>query len=191
MAKGAKGHRKTTNRYQQMLCNYLKRRNALRKRYGFKRNVTHSEEYNMKSKYLTYRIGAIRRILRRRADEQIRLGYLDELVEEFTDEKVKGRVEKGSKSSSLAKKLFFKAAIELGFEGPAIIDYTGHINPDWPSKVRLDFTRSFKTNRYHMVMWHRFKAFIDENRETRVLHAPRRKHSGSITRGEDEGRRAA
>lgn len=145
------------------ILNYKKRIEEKKKKYG----RWYPGARRMNSKITTWK-QHIKRIERR----DLEMRKLDNYLKEFLGFSVKDTCEKNSLKQPhelrLARKIFYKYGLENGLRGNWLARYVGAKDKATPSRGRLEFTRSFKTNRGNKEMWERFKSYLSENQISNI-----------------------
>ena len=62
--------------------------------------------------------------------------------------------------------LFFKFGLEHGMVGKLMGEYVGTKNPNTPSRIRSEFTQSFKKTPENKELYYRFKEFVNREPDT-------------------------
>ena len=150
------------NRYQQKIHTYEERRQRLREKYGYTPGRV-IPGYGEAVRNLTNKISRWKRAIKRIEERQAKL----ELIAGRTELFYEGITLKNSAHSHkpevcMARKLFYKYALEHGCRSRDAAVYVGGKQPQWPATKRLQFTRSFKTQPENRELWHRFLKHMKE-----------------------------
>jgi hypothetical protein len=181
----------TKNKYQQKISEYTSRREKLRARYG---RVLHSPkpnpEYRKAVQRINYKLTQWRRAIKRIEERQDRLEVIARYIADFyelhgihaTWKNNAGAVVDSLRLKHshlntdpnvvLARKLFYKYCLENGFSSPDVMMYISGGNANhgryWATEARRQFTRSFKTNLHHKLMWDRFMSYMKQHHQQQL-----------------------
>ncbi len=144
---------------------YKRRRDELRKKYGFIKGEKKKTEYGVKCKNLTVRISRWNFLVKRINKKISDVLELIEFVKEFTGvdltkekpETFTWATQKELPPVLLARCLYFKYGVERKLSQYALIDYIGSKSHTMPYEYRTAFTKSFRTNKAHKQIWQNFK----------------------------------
>jgi len=146
------------NRYQQKIWVYEKRRDEIRKEYGFRNHPKMATVRN-----ITKKICSWRREIKRIEVKMNALKKNDDLIKSFMDISVRDIKVWQNEEGKIARNIFYKYSIEHGISSPYISEYIGLKNNSRASIQRLNFTRSFKKHKANKEIYKRFLQFIKNN----------------------------
>jgi hypothetical protein len=183
--------RTTRNKYQQLISEYTKRRNELRKQYP-NTPLNKSKEYGDRVKRLSQRIQYFKKRLRHYQALHEKINEMAMLVCEYLDLDITHednplyqyflKIDKHDTSHrllNLARGIFCKYAREnigIGYSGIWIDEYMGYtpcqtrgskerkkVRPaSYSTRIRARFVKSFYTNPYNHQQWRNFLNFVQE-----------------------------
>lgn len=149
---------------------YEKRREKLRKKYGVTRRTSKNPNlaiYGEQVFRINRKLDGWRNAVRRIDRVNNRLSEINSLLKKFMGISVKNvgfprALYYKRPEIVIAKRIFFKYCLENGLPARYIALYTNSTSPT-PARVRIYFTRSFKTNLYHREIYHEFLDFVKTN----------------------------
>ena len=145
---------KTKNRYQTVLCEYLNRREEMKRKYG------RTSLYAERAKKINLKISICKKALRRIEEKERQLSEINAMIREFLGVSVwmRSYVSKGIDRD--ARNIFYRHAIEQGISSYYITKFCGIKKPNRASVQRKVFIRSFATNVHNRELWYRWKEYL-------------------------------
>lgn len=142
----------TRSEYSTMIWIYEKRREEARIKYGKKAGAT-----IVLTKKIKNWKGQITRIDRR--NDKIR--FIISTVNYYFNVDISSTCM--DTDHKLARRIYYKYAIEDGINGIYLIDFIGRKEPKLAANSRRNFTKTFKTNKSNREAYHNFKFYIKNN----------------------------
>lgn len=154
----AKAGLKSKNEYQKSIWKYHLRRESYKAKYG-----KTSETYLKLSRSIQLKLDTWKKAIKRIEIRDNLIKEIDDNITEFIGKSPYKSIHSTDQLTIVAKNIFFKYGIENGISGVYLADYAGLKYRIDASRYRLQFTRSFKTNKYNLEMWHRFKDYLNNS----------------------------
>lgn len=147
------------NRYQQMLCEYNRRRDKVRLQYppGI------DSRYAKRVKRINMKICNLMKAIRIIEQREVQMRQAADMVCEFFEiNTFRNCISNGSRGDEVkAKKIFCKYVLEnCNMQSWMLCDFLGTSFKGYARQTRLRFTQSFKTNKANYELWQRFKLFV-------------------------------
>ncbi len=151
---------------------YKRRREELRKRYGYIRGQKNNGEYNAKVKNLTKKIWQWGLYIRRINKQIESIVHLIDFINEYADVDLRNerppkpfmwRNESEISGVILGYSLYYKYGVEKRLPIYGLRDYVGSKASHEPYRYRMGFTKSFKKNKTNKQTWENFKQQYEQS----------------------------
>lgn len=138
--------------YYTMVWQYKKRRYELKNKYT-------GREYTKRRLRLQRKINTWKCQIKRIDSRNKRIKRLALAVNKYFGQNIKNIVCK--KDHWLAMNVFYKYGIEDGIQGVFLAQYLKRKDYSMPSRLRLKFTKSFRTDKTNREEYHKFKKYYE------------------------------
>lgn len=141
---------------------YISRREAIRKKFDWKRGMETSLEYKRAVRKINYKLSYWTRCMTEIDKRRNQLVAMANYVAYFTGINVKESAHIQLHRWREARNIFYKYSLENGISATLAAEYVGASRGDVAARARIAFTRTFEKNPENKQKYMNFKQYIED-----------------------------